>query len=209
MAGLKLSSKPKEPDPPAPPQPEQKKVEPPPPEGPPPIPDVGKWLDEMETLLASNNEKLRALDPEKKIAGSGIPDPEKDEIVPDNKPEVTFESIKPGMTPEEVSAVTRAILGAMPKASVTVGPVSTDANLTEAQVAQQKIEAASAPPTLPDLNGKTDAEKNAIVTKYVADRDNYFQNLMARPAGTQFTKSESSALAGEVLAALRADGHRV
>jgi hypothetical protein len=110
---------------------------------------------------------------------------------------------------EKLSAIAKAIRGAMPVASVTVGVASTDPNLTEADAAKKKIELDSAAPVCPPLDGKSEAEVKKIVEAHGRDRDAYMQRLLDRPTGTPMTRSEGSAMAGEILAALRNDGHRV
>src|SRR5579864_5172916 len=200
MAGLKLSSKPPEKVDPPPPPPE-KKVEPPPPE--PPI-DVEKFLTEMEAIVADSDAKLKALaaPPEVEKIKDPPPPVEKENQMDYNSPLETDEQRK---------AYAQEILKNLPKAPTTVLPVSTDERLTEAQVAQRRVEAASAPPVLDvkTLEGKTPEQQASMMKAHLESRDQYFSNLMSRPAGTQMTKTESSALAGEIVAALRADGHRV
>ena len=129
---------------------------------------------------------------------------------------ISYEDIRPGMTKEQFAEAAKAIREALPTPSVTVLPGlqgeadKITAGATDEQLRKAQGEPAKdGPPAEPDLSGKNDAEKKVLVEKYLGEKDAYYAGLMNRPTGSAYTKTESSALAGEALRALRESGIRV
>jgi hypothetical protein len=127
---------------------------------------------------------------------------------------IDMDEIVPGLDVSRQREIAREILKNLPQPSVTdmqaeftrLNDANLDPKIKEQRDAERQREAAAAPPIAPDVSNMNEAQRKIALEKHAADKETYMQGLLDRKTGLPYSKSESRALAHEILQSLRNDG---